>query len=82
MAGRFAPSPTSDLHLGNLRTALVAWLWARSTGRPFLIRVEDLDRGGVAVCWQVPLVPGAVPPGAVRPDPVAPTAAAGRSEPG
>ncbi|MCA1007246.1 tRNA glutamyl-Q(34) synthetase GluQRS [Rhodococcus hoagii] len=43
-AGRFAPSPSGDLHLGNLRTALLAWLFARSTGRHFLIRVEDLDR--------------------------------------
>ena len=43
-AGRFAPSPTGDLHLGNLRTALLAWLFARSTGRRFVIRVEDLDR--------------------------------------
>jgi glutamyl-tRNA synthetase len=46
-AGRFAPSPTGDLHLGNLRTALLAWLFARSTGRRFLIRVEDLDRARV-----------------------------------
>jgi glutamyl-tRNA synthetase len=44
VAGRFAPSPTGDLHLGNLRTALVAWLAARSTGRAFLVRMEDLDR--------------------------------------
>ncbi|QIK73339.1 tRNA glutamyl-Q(34) synthetase GluQRS [Propioniciclava coleopterorum] len=43
MAGRFAPSPTSDLHVGNLRTALAALLMARSTGLDFLIRVEDLD---------------------------------------
>jgi glutamyl-tRNA synthetase len=43
-AGRFAPSPTGDLHLGNLRTAVLAWLFARSTGRRFLVRVEDLDR--------------------------------------
>jgi glutamyl-tRNA synthetase len=43
-SGRFAPSPTGDLHLGNLRTALVAWLAARSSGRGFLIRMEDLDR--------------------------------------
>ena len=42
-AGRFAPSPTSDLHLGNLRTAVLAWLFARSTGRRFLLRIEDLD---------------------------------------
>src|SRR5919112_3799508 len=43
-AGRFAPSPSGDLHVGNLRTALLAWLFARSTGRKFLLRVEDLDR--------------------------------------
>lgn len=43
-AGRFAPSPSGPLHLGNLRTALLAWLFARSSGREFLIRVEDLDR--------------------------------------
>ncbi|TEA02067.1 tRNA glutamyl-Q(34) synthetase GluQRS [Mycobacteroides salmoniphilum] len=42
-AGRFAPSPSGDLHIGNLRTALLAWLLARSTGRRFLMRVEDLD---------------------------------------
>ena len=44
MTGRFAPSPTGDLHLGNLRTALVAWLAARSSGRGFIVRMEDLDR--------------------------------------
>ncbi|MGB3736115.1 MAG: tRNA glutamyl-Q(34) synthetase GluQRS [Ilumatobacter sp.] len=44
MSGRFAPSPTGALHLGNLRTALLAWLAARSTGREFIIRMEDLDR--------------------------------------
>ncbi|WP_159539594.1 tRNA glutamyl-Q(34) synthetase GluQRS [Aeromicrobium sp. 9AM] len=43
-AGRYAPSPSGDLHVGNLRTALLAWLWARRSGREFLIRVEDLDR--------------------------------------
>jgi glutamyl-tRNA synthetase len=41
--GRFAPSPTGDLHLGNLRTALLAWLFARSRGARFLVRMEDLD---------------------------------------
>ena len=43
MAGRFAPSPTGELHLGNLRTALVAWLAARSEGLRFVVRMEDLD---------------------------------------
>ncbi|MCQ9352900.1 tRNA glutamyl-Q(34) synthetase GluQRS [Corynebacterium sp. 153RC1] len=42
-AGRYAPSPSGDLHFGNLRTAVLAWLWARSTGRAFLMRVEDVD---------------------------------------
>lgn len=41
--GRFAPSPTGPLHVGNLRTALLAWLFARSAGARFLVRVEDLD---------------------------------------
>jgi glutamyl-tRNA synthetase len=43
--GRYAPSPTGPLHLGNLRTALLAWLFARSAGARFLVRVEDLDEG-------------------------------------
>lgn len=47
MKGRFAPSPTGVLHLGNLRTALLAWLFARSTGSAFLVRIEDLDAGRV-----------------------------------
>jgi glutamyl-tRNA synthetase len=42
--GRFAPSPTGVLHVGNLRTAVLAWLFARSAGARFLMRVEDLDR--------------------------------------
>jgi glutamyl-tRNA synthetase len=42
--GRFAPSPTGDLHIGNLRTALVAWLFARTSGSSFIVRMEDLDR--------------------------------------
>ena len=45
--GRFAPSPTGPLHVGNLRTALLAWLFARSAGARFLVRVEDLDRSRV-----------------------------------
>ena len=42
--GRFAPSPTGELHLGNARTALLAWLWARSEGGAYAMRVEDLDQ--------------------------------------
>jgi glutamyl-tRNA synthetase len=47
MTGRFAPSPTGDLHLGNLRTALLAWLFARKAGGRFLMRMEDLDTARV-----------------------------------
>lgn len=43
-AGRYAPSPSGPLHIGNLRTALIAWLDARSRGVPFVLRIEDLDR--------------------------------------
>ena len=45
--GRFAPSPTGTLHVGNLRTALVAWLFARSQDARYLVRMEDLDSGRV-----------------------------------
>ena len=44
-AGRFAPSPSGSLHLGNLRTALAAWLVARESGAEFLLRFEDLTTG-------------------------------------
>lgn len=42
--GRFAPSPTGALHVGNLRTAVLAWLFARSAGSAFVLRIDDLDR--------------------------------------
>jgi glutamyl-tRNA synthetase len=42
--GRYAPSPSGDLHLGNLRTALLAWLFVRSYNGRFVLRIEDLDR--------------------------------------
>ncbi len=45
--GRFAPSPTGRLHVGNLRTALVAWLAARADDSRFLLRFEDLDAAAV-----------------------------------
>ncbi len=40
---RFAPSPTGSLHLGNARTALFSYLWARKTGGKFILRIEDTD---------------------------------------
>ena len=43
MRGRFAPSPTGELHLGNLRTALAAWCSARAQHGSFVVRMEDLD---------------------------------------
>jgi len=41
---RFAPSPTGELHIGSLRTALYDWLWARHTGGEMILRVDDTDR--------------------------------------
>ena len=49
---RFAPSPTGLPHIGNIRTALFNWLFARHHGGKFIVRVEDTD--------QDRLVPGAV----------------------
>ena len=42
---RFAPSPTGYMHLGNLRTALYTYLWARRNGGKFILRIEDTDQG-------------------------------------
>ncbi|HET9126091.1 MAG TPA: glutamate--tRNA ligase family protein, partial [Solirubrobacteraceae bacterium] len=53
MDGRFAPSPTGPLHPGSLRTALVAWLFARAAGSRFLVRVEDLDPQRSRRTWEV-----------------------------
>ncbi|USO00749.1 MAG: hypothetical protein H6845_00220 [Alphaproteobacteria bacterium] len=44
MSTRFAPSPTGMLHLGNLRTALLSYLWAKKCGIPFILRFDDTDR--------------------------------------
>ena len=41
---RYAPSPTGQLHVGNLRTGLFAWLFARQHGGKFILRIEDTDR--------------------------------------
>ena len=43
VVGRFAPSPSGRMHLGNLFSALLAWLSARSAGGRMLLRIEDLD---------------------------------------
>src|SRR5690606_871216 len=40
----FAPSPTGLLHVGNIRTALITWLFARREGGTFLLRLDDTDR--------------------------------------
>ena len=40
---RFAPSPTGDLHIGNARTALFNWLFARHNDGDFILRIEDTD---------------------------------------
>ena len=40
---RFAPSPTGELHVGNIRTALFDWAYARHTGGKFVFRIEDTD---------------------------------------
>jgi glutamyl-tRNA synthetase len=52
--GRYAPSPTGPLHLGNARTALLSWLAARAAGGAYVLRVEDLDgprvRAGLEAC--------------------------------
>lgn len=44
---RYAPSPTGDPHVGNIRTALFNWLYARSTGGSFIVRIEDTDRARI-----------------------------------
>jgi len=49
--GRYAPSPSGELHLGNLRTGLLAWLSAKSTGGELLLRIEDLDSGRSRERW-------------------------------
>jgi len=54
---RFAPSPTGYMHIGNLRTALYAYLLARKLGGKFILRIEDTDQeremsGAVELIYQ------------------------------
>jgi glutamyl-tRNA synthetase len=44
---RFAPAPSGSLHVGNVRSALFSWLWARHNGGTFVLRVEDTDASRV-----------------------------------
>ncbi len=51
MIGRFAPSPTGRMHLGNVFSALIAWLSVRSQGGEMLLRIEDLDPDRSKPCY-------------------------------
>jgi len=53
---RFAPSPTGALHLGNVRTALFNWLYARRAGGRFVLRIEDTDRERSSAALEAALV--------------------------
>ena len=52
---RFAPSPTGWLHVGNARTALFNWMFARHTGGSLVLRIEDTDESRSHVAYQVSL---------------------------
>ncbi len=53
--GRFAPSPSGRMHIGNLYSFLVAWLVAKSTGASLVLRIEDLDEARCKQSWALPL---------------------------
>ncbi len=53
---RFAPSPTGELHVGNARTALFNWMFARHYGGAFILRIEDTDESRSALYYQVNLL--------------------------
>jgi nondiscriminating glutamyl-tRNA synthetase len=53
---RFAPSPTGELHVGNARTALFNWMFARHHGGTFVLRIEDTDESRSALSYQVNLL--------------------------
>jgi glutamyl-tRNA synthetase len=90
--GRYAPSPTGELHLGNLRTALEAWADCRRRGGIFIMRIEDIDRPRtvpdaearilddlrwLGIDWDEGPGSAGVPPAS---DPSHPPAAGGRSD--
>lgn len=52
---RFAPSPTGELHVGNARTALFNWMFARHYGGTFVLRIEDTDESRSALSYQINL---------------------------
>ncbi|MGA2525248.1 MAG: glutamate--tRNA ligase [Smithellaceae bacterium] len=52
---RFAPSPTGELHVGNARTALFNWMFARHSGGAFILRIEDTDESRSALSYQINL---------------------------
>lgn len=51
LKGRFAPSPTGRMHAGNVFSALVAWLVAKSNGGTIVLRIEDLDKERSKACF-------------------------------
>lgn len=53
---RFAPSPTGELHVGNARTALFNWLFARRHGGTFILRVEDTDQSRTTAAFEMNLL--------------------------
>lgn len=53
---RFAPSPTGELHVGNARTALFNWMFARHSGGKFILRIEDTDESRSALSFQTNLL--------------------------
>ena len=53
---RFAPSPTGLLHVGNARTALYNWLFARKTGGTFILRIEDTDLDRSEAVYETQLI--------------------------
>lgn len=53
---RFAPSPTGELHVGNARTALFNWMFARHEGGRFILRIEDTDESRSSLSYQTNLL--------------------------